>query len=341
MKHRRIFWQLYPALLMLFLLCIIMPFVTAEYTYKEFVLIVIFLLMALTLIVKKFSKTIATPLERMKNQAEKFAQGNSKEKFLNSDIKLEEVARLAQSLNKMGAEINRLEHLRKDFVANVSHELRTPLTAIQGFIETLLETDVNGRETRDKFLTIIKKHTIRLNTIIEDLLSLSQIEKATDKGKIKLINQKLAPVIASSISICEQKASKKNITIHFKNTHNSNVNINSLLIEQAVVNLLDNAIKHSPPSSKITIESKEKNAQSVITVCDMGPGIPKQHHHRLFERFYSVDKARSREMGGTGLGLSIVKHIVLAHHGKVWVESNVGKGSSFFISIPGSNISLL
>ncbi|MDA8793441.1 ATP-binding protein [Bacteriovoracaceae bacterium] len=232
-----------------------------------------------------------------------------------------------------------LETHRKDFVANVSHELKTPLTAIQGFVENLKNGEVKDEETRQKFLNIISKHAIRLNTIIEDLLSLSNIERESEVNSVELFPFSLNEVIKSSLSTVELKASNKKIEISFttENDLSPTLRINSQLLEQAFVNLIDNAIKYSPEHSEVKIKVIEESEQFAVEVQDQGPGIEVKHHDRLFERFYSVDKARSRQLGGSGLGLAIVKHIVLAHNGEVGIRSELNKGSTFIIYLPKNN----
>ncbi|MGB0453093.1 MAG: ATP-binding protein [Bacteriovoracaceae bacterium] len=233
--------------------------------------------------------------------------------------------------------IRELESHRKDFVANVSHELRTPLTAIQGFMETLIDDSDNvDPEMQRKFLGIIKKNTDRLRQIIEDLLALSQFEKDSENTSLSFEVQDVVPVITNSIQINEIKASRKNIRIVFdpKDSSEFVTKVNAHLLEQAISNLIDNAIKYSPIKTSVSVEIKQTAQDIIISIKDQGSGIGEEHLPRLFERFYSVDKARSREMGGSGLGLSIVKHIILAHDGEVNVESEIGKGTRFVITIP-------
>lgn len=235
--------------------------------------------------------------------------------------------------------LRELEMHRKEFVANVSHELRTPLTAMQGFLETLLEHDIDSRERRDKFLKIIQKHTSRLSQIIEDLLALSNFDREKDDTSIVFEVQELKPVILNTIQLNETKAHRKNIQLQldYQDVEPLKARINAHLLEQAVSNLVDNAIKYSPSKTTVTITCR-KNAQNLeISIQDQGMGIPAVHLPRLFERFYSVDKARSREMGGSGLGLSIVKHISAIHSGDVSVESELEKGTKFTITIPADN----
>lgn len=226
-----------------------------------------------------------------------------------------------------------LENVRKQFVANVSHELKTPLTVIQGYMETIREENIEDKQTLDRFFDIIYKNSTRLKAVIEDLLELSSIERDSEIGGISLETQYLTPVIESVISLCKSAADKKSIIIILESI-DIEADINRPLLEQALINLLDNAIKYGPTNSTVKVVLEASNDQVSITVKDSGLGIPEKHHKRLFERFYSVDKARSRELGGSGLGLAIVKHIVITHNGNIRVESAVGQGSSFIIEFP-------
>lgn len=230
--------------------------------------------------------------------------------------------------------LRQLENLRRDFAANVSHELRTPITSIKGFVETLLDGALENREDADRFLRIIARQTDRLNTIIEDLLSLSRIEKETESGVISLLPGRLDKVLEAVVQDCEARATERNVAIVFDCPSDLQANMKADLLVQAVANLLDNAIKYSEPGHRVWLTCGRDANHAVISVKDEGPGIAEEHHARLFERFYRVDKARSRKMGGTGLGLAIVKHIVLAHRGQVSVESVVGQGSTFSIRLP-------
>ncbi|MEX1328660.1 MAG: two-component system histidine kinase PnpS [Desulfobacterales bacterium] len=230
--------------------------------------------------------------------------------------------------------LRRLEDMRRDFVANVSHEIKTPLTAIKGFVETLRLGDVDKPEESERFLGIIQKHVDRLSFIVEDLLSLSRIEQEDERKAIQIEKAKILDVFKSAIQICRSKAEEKKIGIHPICEAQLTSWFDSSLLEQAVVNLLDNAIKYSEPNSTIHLKANLKDAEVKIIVEDRGIGIAKKHLPRLFERFYRVDKARSRNLGGTGLGLAIVKHIAQAHGGNVTVESTLGEGSVFTIHLP-------
>jgi two-component system phosphate regulon sensor histidine kinase PhoR len=230
--------------------------------------------------------------------------------------------------------LKEFELQRKEFVANVSHELRTPLTAIQGLSETLIEFPNLPDDKRANFIGVIHTHSIRLEGIIENLLTLSKIEKETEIDEIDFTEESITVALSNAIFLCKDKALKRNINIILNNAEDITFSHNSSLIEQAIINLLNNAIKYSDGDSeiKITVKSQEQNI--IISIEDKGRGIPEEHLSRLFERFYRVDKARSRELGGTGLGLSIVKHIALAHKGTINVESEINKGSIFSLILP-------
>ena len=228
----------------------------------------------------------------------------------------------------------RLENLRRDFVANVSHELKTPITSIKGYVETLLdETADQPQHVRD-FLEIISKQATRLHAIVEDLLSLAKIEQESDKGEIVLERGSIKDVLRAAIEACSIKAAERGIQIGLDCDEQLGALINGPLLEQAVINLLDNAIKYSRPEETVQIETVVREKDILIRIKDSGIGIAPQNLERLFERFYVVDKGRSRESGGTGLGLAIVKHIAQAHGGSVTVESEPRKGSIFSISLP-------
>lgn len=226
-----------------------------------------------------------------------------------------------------------LENIRKDFVANVSHELKTPVTSIKGYVETLKEGAIDDTENAHRFLDIISKHADRLSSIIEDLLNLSRIEESDGK-QIALERGNIRDVLEEAKTLCLAKASEKNIQIQIDTPPILNGNINPPLLEQTMINLIDNAIKYSAPHNQVLISASEDKGTIVIKVQDWGCGIAQKHLPRLFERFYRVDKARSRQLGGTGLGLSIVKHIVQAHNGTVHVNSTLNEGTTFTIRLP-------
>jgi two-component system phosphate regulon sensor histidine kinase PhoR len=224
--------------------------------------------------------------------------------------------------------------MRRDFVANVSHEIKTPLTAIKGFVETLLQNTVATPEEEARFLGIISKHVDRLSAIIDDLLMLSRIENEGERGDIKREKTRLRDIFQNAAQICRPRADEKGIQIELGGDEELAAMVDPVLLEQAVVNLLDNAVKYSDPEKTVLIQAQTVDHEIQIRVQDHGIGIEKKHLPRLFERFYRVDKARSRAIGGTGLGLAIVKHIAQAHGGQVTVESRLGEGSLFTIHLP-------
>lgn len=233
--------------------------------------------------------------------------------------------------------LKEFELQRKEFVANVSHELRTPLTAIQGLSETLIEFPDLVQDKRAYFIDVIHTHSMRLESIIENLLTLSKIEKETEIDEIDFVDESITLALSNAIFLCKDKALKRNINIILNNAEEIVFKHNSSLIEQAIINLLNNAIKYSDGNSEINITVMKHDNEVNISVADQGSGIPEEHLSRLFERFYRVDKARSRQLGGTGLGLSIVKHIALAHKGNVTVSSEINKGSIFSLILPLDN----
>ena len=227
--------------------------------------------------------------------------------------------------------LKHLEQVRSDFVANVSHEIRTPLTALKGFAETLLDGDLTDTETTRKFLDIIHRHSIRLQAIIEDLLTLSRLEQAGEGIATETASVK--DLIDAVVDTCSLAAQQKSARITVSALPDTAA-FNRQLLEQAMVNLLDNAIKYGPEGVEIEIGVAVENDALVLWVADKGPGIPAKDQARLFERFYRVDRGRSRSLGGTGLGLAIVRHIAVAHRGDVELSSVAGQGSTFTLRIP-------
>ncbi len=229
-------------------------------------------------------------------------------------------------------QLRQLENMRRDFAANVSHEIKTPLTAIKGFVETLLHDAEEKEDQTKKFLSIIDRHVDRLTTVIDDLMYLSRIEKGNEITSQKLEKVQIDVVLNTALLLCKDKADQKNITIEISG--NATTLMDATLIEQAAANLLDNAVKYSPENSKVFIHTSVIGDEIQIQFQDQGIGIAAKHLPRLFERFYRVDKARSRAAGGTGLGLAIVKHIAQAHGGHVSVTSRKGEGSTFTLHLP-------
>jgi two-component system phosphate regulon sensor histidine kinase PhoR len=229
--------------------------------------------------------------------------------------------------------LKELEKVRKDFVANVSHELRTPLTTIKGYAETLLEGALK-EEVASQFVQVIKRHSDRLEKIVEDLLILSKIE--SKEFQLKMESLSVSDLIGDVLDILMELLNKKKISVSLGEIPPTLlVYGDRQYLEQVLINILDNAIKYGHEGGTIMISATERNHREVeISVKDNGIGIPKEDLLRVFERFYRVDKGRSHELGGTGLGLSIVKHIVQAHGGKVWAESQLEVGTTFYFTLP-------
>jgi two-component system, OmpR family, phosphate regulon sensor histidine kinase PhoR len=229
-------------------------------------------------------------------------------------------------------EIERVEKTRRDFIANVSHELRTPLTSLQGYAETLLDSLSNGKVETREFLEIIRKNAARMSRLTEDLLTLARVESGEQKLEIH-------PVAASELleeayNTFRAIAGGRGIELIMENVPSFSVQADRYAIQQVFSNLIDNAIKYAPSGSQIVLGARELEQAAEFYVRDFGTGIPYEHLPRLFERFYRIDAARSREAGGTGLGLAIVKHIVLNHGGTVRVESELNHGSTFCFTLP-------
>ncbi len=231
--------------------------------------------------------------------------------------------------------LRRLENMRRDFAASVSHEIKTPLTAIQGFVETLYHGQVDDPQEAKRFLGIIDRHVHRLTALIEDLMKLSRIERDAETRDMPMQTGEIGPVVAGAVELCREAAAARRIVIdQTAPPEPLRGRIAAPLLEQAVFNLIDNAVKYSEPGTRVAVDLARADDLCRIAVRDHGPGIPRQHLGRLFERFYRVDKARSRKLGGTGLGLAIVKHIAQAHGGQVTVESAPGRGSTFTLTLP-------
>lgn len=230
--------------------------------------------------------------------------------------------------------LRRLENIRRDFAANVSHEIKTPLTAIKGFVETLDGGALEDPAQARRFLGIIQRHADRLSTIIEDLINLSRIEGEGADQEIQMERQPVRPVLEAAVGLCADLAAEKRIAVELDCDPGLQARISRTLLEQAAVNLLNNAIQYSNPSGAVRIRVRAEETELAIAFEDEGIGIEPSHLPRLFERFYRADKARSRKQGGAGLGLAIVKHIVAAHNGRIDVESALGKGATFVIYLP-------
>ncbi len=229
--------------------------------------------------------------------------------------------------------LRQLENTRREFVANVSHELRTPLSLIKGYVETLIDGAKDDPAVALRFLQTIDKHADRLTFLIEDLLTISRLES----GQIVMNLQpfELAPLVDHVLEDLTARAAEKNITLRNTIAPATKVQADGDRLEQVLFNLIDNAIKYGKQDGAVEVSARVQDDKFIeVSVRDDGPGIPADAKDRVFERFYRIDRARSRDAGGTGLGLSIVKHIIQSHGGEVWIESEVGQGSTFFFTLP-------
>jgi two-component system, OmpR family, phosphate regulon sensor histidine kinase PhoR len=229
--------------------------------------------------------------------------------------------------------LRQLENTRQEFVANVSHELRTPLSLIKGFVETLLDGAKDDPELADRFLRTIEKHTDRLTFLIEDLLTISRLESGQIVMNLHEVG--LRAEVERVIEDLQARAADKQTKLENELSAELRARADADRLQQVLFNLVENAIKYGRTEGSVVIGGEAKpDGKIELWVRDDGPGIPPEAKERVFERFYRVDRARSRETGGTGLGLSIVKHIVQAHGGEVWVKSELGKGTTFYFTLP-------
>lgn len=229
--------------------------------------------------------------------------------------------------------VKQLENTRQEFVANVSHELRTPLSLIKGFVETLLESSPRDAETTTRFLQTIEKHTDRLTYLIEDLLTISRLES----GQVALNLQRVevGEEVSRVVEDLQSRAAERGGVIDNTVPPRLGARADADRLQQVLFNLIENAIKYGRPQGRIVVGGRLRDDEKVeVWVRDDGPGIPPEARERIFERFFRLDRARSRETGGTGLGLSIVKHIIQAHGGEVWVKSEPGAGATFYFTLP-------
>src|SRR5262245_17677634 len=225
-----------------------------------------------------------------------------------------------------------LERVRQEFLSNVSHELRTPLAAITAYTETLQDGGIDDPENALRFLHTIQRNVERMKALVNDISELSAIESGAARLTIERLP--LGQIIVDVFNGLSHRAAKHGVTLHSQVAEDFYVNADRRRLEQILINLVDNAIKFNRPGGGVTVLAQDSGDSQTIKVCDTGPGIPPEHLPRVFERFYRVDKARSREAGGTGLGLAIVKHLALAHGGEAYVASEVGAGSEFAIKLP-------
>ena len=300
--------------------------------YEQFIFLLIVLLVVVGVVIVNTYRKVSHPMAEIVEEANRFAEGDFSSTLSDFDIK--EIAELGSALNRMAMQLDRLENLRQDFVANVSHELKTPIATVKSYVETLLDGAQHDPDDLDRFLKIVLKQNDRLAAIVDDLLTLSRLQSAPSSQLLALNQQDACGILQTSSDISQARADAKSIQIKLDCKSPVIIMVDESLMTQAVVNLLDNAIKYSNENTTITLSAVADENQVHLSVSDQGPGISEEHMPRLFERFYRVDKSRSRRIGGTGLGLAIVKHIATTHGGEVSVANNGGAGCCFSISLP-------
>lgn len=278
---------------------------------------------------KRLVNRITGPLRRMEHVARQLALGNFKEKV--EVTSKDEIGSLGTALNHMATALEEVDQRRRDFLANVAHDLRTPLSYIKGYSEAIIEGVVTGEEQK-KYLRLIHREAGRLQRLVHDLLDLAQLEG--DSYPLKLMPLSLAQLVEDSMAKYEPFLREKNIAVTLDLDFDVIVNADEDRLEQAITNILDNALRHSHENGELKIILKQTNNTCTLTISDTGEGIPPEELQRLGERFYRVDKSRTRKGGGSGLGLSIVKQIVFLHKGTLQIDSVLGKGTDVSITLP-------
>lgn len=233
-------------------------------------------------------------------------------------------------------QLDRLESIRQEFLSNISHELRTPLTSIIAFVETLEDGGIDDPENNTRFLNVIRRNAERMHTLIDDILELSLIESGNVSLDVRPLD--IHAMVEEVFSVVSAKAKQFKITLVNEIEKGSTVAADVIRFEQVMTNLIDNAVKFNRPGGMVTVSLRSTNGSALLKVADTGEGIMPEHADRIFERFFRVDRARSREIGGTGLGLAIVKHLTKLHGGNVTVRSELGIGTTFTIELPTAPI---
>lgn len=275
------------------------------------------------------SRRFLKPIDDLVDAAEAISQGDLSYRAISGP---DEIGQLATAFNSMAANLRKLERIRSEFVANVSHELKTPLTSIRGYVE-LLQSSPRDEATRSRFYQIIDIEAERLHGLIDDLLDLSEIENIKGpEQRVKACD--VGAVLAEVASRLQPVAAKGQIHLQIPTVRGVTVSAHPERLRQLFSNLIDNAIKYNRPGGWVKVEAQQEPQQVVIRVQDNGIGIEPEHQERIFERFYRVDKSRSRKLGGTGLGLSIVKHIVHLYGGEIQLTSQPGEGTTFQVRLP-------
>jgi len=303
---------------------------TRSTVYRFFIISILVSILISTFLVYFFSRRITKPLKEIRDAAKVISEGEFN-KRLNIYSK-DEIGELAKSFNQMAAALEKLEEMRKGFIANVSHELRTPMTSIKGFIEGILD-NVIPQEKHKEYLEIVRNEVARLNRLVNDLLDLAKMES----GGLQIVytNFNINELIRRCIIKLESIITEKELEVIANFDEDTLVSADIDAIERVLINLIHNAVKFTPSGGIIGVNTEVDNDgdKVIVSVADSGIGIAKEDLDRIWERFYKVDKSRSLDTVGTGLGLSIVKNIIMEHGEKIWVESEEGKGTTFYFTL--------
>jgi len=278
----------------------------------------------------RLAAEVAHPIVRMSSMAQRMAEGDFRQQV--PVASRDEIGELAESLNTMACRLNDMTSARRAFVANVSHELRTPVASIRALVDALLAGAKDDPGEAEEFLRLLERESERLANLVQDLLDITTLESHTVRRRLEKVP--LDEAVSSVIAAVAHEIEARRLSLTVDVPDGLVVTADRHQLERAVANLLDNAVKYTPPNGRVSVQAARSNGMVTVSVEDTGIGIPQEEIPRIFERFYRVDKARSRAMGGTGLGLSIVKEIVEGHGGSVHVESQLGKGSRFTLVFP-------
>lgn len=279
---------------------------------------------------KRLVNRITGPLRRMEHVARQLALGNFKEKV--EVTSKDEIGNLGTALNHMSTALEEVDQRRRDFLANVAHDLRTPLSYIKGYSEAMIEGVVTEEEQKKKYLRLIHREAGRLQRLVNDLLDLAQLEG--DSYPLNLMPLSLAQLVEDTMGKYEPFLQEKKIRLGLDLDFDVIVYADEDRLEQAITNIVDNALRYTPDHGELKIVLTQKNSTCTLTISDTGEGIPPDELQRLGERFYRVDKSRTRKKGGSGLGLSIVKQIIFLHKGTMHIQSGLGKGTDVSVTLP-------
>ncbi|NMB97685.1 MAG: cell wall metabolism sensor histidine kinase WalK [Clostridiaceae bacterium] len=301
---------------------------TRTTVYRFFIISIMVSILISTFLVYFFSRRITKPLKEIRDAAKVISAGEF-DRRLSIDSQ-DEIGELATSFNQMAAALEKLEEMRRGFIANVSHELRTPMTSIKGFIEGILD-NVIPHEKHKEYLEIVRNEVARLNRLVNDLLDLAKMES----GEVKVVysNFNINELIRRCIIKLESIITEKGLEVIANFDEDTLVSADIDSIERVLINLMHNAVKFTPEGGIIGVNTEIKSDKVIVSIADSGIGIEKEDLDRIWERFYKVDKSRSLDTIGTGLGLSIVKNIIMEHGEEIWVESEAGKGTTFYFTL--------